>query len=335
MTIVEFTSLPTSAEGWCARLNNDDVSESDRAAFLSWVSASAENRAEYELAALAMSLSRGLKAKTASRGAPARAAPSPLARRFGSARKSAMTRRLAIAASIAIALLGSGWLAWHLTAPGYQTDIGEHKTVALEDGSTVELNTATAMNVDLSRDERHVTLRAGEAFFNIARDPKRPFVVKAANSEIHVLGTKFNVRIVGNEARVTVLEGHVRVEQTGAAGGLAASAAGAHPSSLELFPGQETKVTAEPAALRLSTVDTARQTAWREGKIYFDNEPLSSVLSEVNRYTPTHFVMLDATQASLKLSGVFRTGDVESVAFALRTAYALQTERRDDRILIR
>lgn len=320
MSVLEFTSHPTTAEGWCARLHADDVTESERAAFNEWVGASPERRAEYELTALTMAVSGGMKNFPELHAAP-RAAPVRV------------SRKLAIAAGIALAVLASGWFVWRSSIPRYSTGIGEQKTVALADGSTIQLNTASAMNVDLEPGFRHVTLRRGEAFFNIARDPARPFVVRAGQSEIRVLGTKFNVRVMGNIAHVGVLEGHVQVIPLGGSAVPAGERAAA-AQALDLLPGQGASVASQQPALAAQTIDTARLTAWREGRIYFENERLSTMLEEVNRYTTTPFVVVNPLRNELRLSGIFRSGDAQSVVYALQTAYGLEVEQQGDRILV-
>ena len=323
MSVVAFKTLPTTAEGWCARLNADDVSESERAAFTAWLNAAAENRAEYELATLAVAVARGLKSVPELRLAARRSRVAPA------------TRNFTLAAGIGLLMLASGWLAWRYLAAGYRTDIGEQEMVALADGSTVQLNTASAMNVDLNGRARHVTLSRGEAFFNIARDPQRPFIVTAGNSEIRVVGTKFNVLIAAGVARVTVLEGHVKVSAVEPSSPFARRGQPAKPRVLDLLPGQGATIATARPEIEVGSVDTAKLTAWREGRIYFENETLSAVLHEVNRYTPTPFVLADPAKGNLRLSGVFRTGDTDSVAFSLRKAYALATLHEADRILVR
>ena len=212
-------------------------------------------------------------------------------------------------------------------APAYSSDVGEQKLVTLADGSTVQLNTATAIGVDLQPQQRRVTLRQGEAFFSVAPDPSRPFIVEAGDSEIRVIGTKFNVRIDDRGvALVTVLEGRVKVlnPHVGEARTVA------RPAIQDLSSGESAAVAPEVSAVRIAAVNPAKLTSWREGRIYFDRDPLSKVIEEINRYSETRFVIPDPGVGALTLSGVFRTGDTDSVAFALRESYGLDI-RRDGR----
>jgi transmembrane sensor len=302
-SVIELRPLPSTAEAWCARLHAHDVSDADRIAFQAWLSASADHRAEYELCALTFSVSRALPPSS----------PPPLWERAGvggSLRKYGLPAIAAVFALVAFAL-------WHLNSSQYATDIGEQRTISLADGSTVELNTNSSIGVDLGESERRVTLRHGEAFFSIVPDAARPFIVQAGASEVRVLGTKFNVRMEGETALVTVVEGHVKV------------------SGLDLLPGEGATARPERPIAKLPVFDTTRLTSWREGKIHFENDALSKVINEVNRYSDPQFVIPDPRVRALTLSGVFRIGDVDSVAFALQQSYGLRTERDGGYILVK
>lgn len=312
--------MPATAEGWCARLHADDVSEADREAFDAWIRTAPENRAEYELCALTFAVANGLSQ------APHLRRLSPATSNSHRNTRLLAGRRVVLAAGVALAVLAGGVLLRSAWGTSYATDVGERRLIALDDGSTVQLNTASTISVDLQPARRSVTLRRGEAFFNVAPDAGRPFVVRAGNSEIRVVGTKFNVRVDGNVAAVTVVDGKVNV----------VGAAGENAASTPLSAGQGAVVAAsEPVVARLPEVNAARLTSWREGRIYFEQDPLSKVIEEVNRYSEIQFVIPDARTRALTLSGVFQTGDTDAVAFALREGYGLRTERDGRRIVVR
>lgn len=314
-TVVEFkpgnNPAPTTAEGWCARLHADDVSAGDRTAFESWISASPENRAEYELCALTFGLARSLP------DAPDLHATLRLTSSSEKCEQpSALKRRYWFAAAAVILICAVGLLIWSAAHSAYVTGVGEQKLISLQDGTTVQLNTASSVRVTLDDSQRRVTLNRGEAFFNVAQEAARPFIVQAGSTQIRVMGTKFNVRLDGDKTSVTVLEGRVRVD------------------GLDLLPGETARAAASIRPTKMAAVNASKLTSWREGKIYFDYEPLSKVLQEVNRYSQTQFV-IDGPQAqALRLSGVFRTGDTDSVAFALRETYGLKTQRVGGRIRV-
>jgi transmembrane sensor len=317
-TIIEFKPArrapPTTAEGWCARLHADDVSEQDRQAFQEWLKTSPDHRAEYELSALTFQVARGLA------DAPdLRASFSNLSRepRAPARKYRARSPKWLAAAAVLFGVCLTSLLILYLARADYATDVGEQRLVSLSDGTTIQLNTASAIQVDVNVRQRQVTLSRGEAFFNVTQDPTRPFIVKVGTGKIQVLGTKFNVRLDGRRASVAVLEGRVKVD------------------GVDLHAGEGAKLTSETAAVKLPKINAAKMTSWREGKIYFDHDPLSKVLQEVNRYTETPFVVDEPDTARLTLSGVFRTGDVDSVAFALRETYGLKTERVGAEIRVR
>lgn len=119
---------------------------------------------------------------------------------------------LALAASLLIAAIGIGFYVQH---SGLRTGIGERRTVLLDDGTQVTLNTATRMTVDYDKHRRHVRLESGEAFFEVAKRPEWPFVVTAGDREVTALGTSFLVRRDSARIAVTLLEGKVRVTSPG------------------------------------------------------------------------------------------------------------------------
>lgn len=321
MSIVQLRPMPASAEAWCARLNADDVSDAERVAFAAWLNAAPENRAEYELCRLTFAVARGLHVAPELRITSLREHKEPRGR-------FPVSRRTAVAASAGFLVCAAALIAWQYLSPAYVTGVGERRTVPLADGSTVQMNTATAMNIDMDDSSRSVTLRHGEAFFNVENDPARPFVVRAGRSEIRVLGTQFNVRMNGDTAQVVVTEGRVSVVNL--SGGTQTSSA-----AVEVLPGQGVSVATAGPVLRQNSVNTARLTAWREGKLLFEQDALSTVLDEVNRYTGMQFVIADPRVSGLRLSGVFRAGDADSVAFALHEAYGLRIERERNRIVVR
>lgn len=326
-TVVELKCLPRTAEEWCARLHSSDVSASDRTAFEAWIAASPGNRASYELCALTFAVSRGLAGNADLRSRLALPQSGVMPSSATGRGRLRQKRTVAMAACAAGLLAAVAVVLWRLMAPAYSSDVGEQKLVTLADGSTVQLNTATAIGVDLQPQQRRVTLRQGEAFFSVAPDPSRPFIVEAGDSEIRVIGTKFNVRIDDRGvALVTVLEGRVKVLNPH----VGESRTAVRPAIQDLSSGESAAVAPEVSAVRVAAVNPAKLASWREGRIYFDRDPLSKVIEEINRYSETRFVIHDPGVSALTLSGVFRTGDTDSVAFALRESYGLDT-RRDGR----
>ena len=139
-------------------------------------------------------------------------------------------------------------------------------------------------------------LRGGEAYFEVAKDPARPFLVPAGTADIRVLGTKFNIRIDADQSRIAVTEGHVRV------------ALAADPSkTVDLVRGEE--ALADAAGLQKQVADTYEATAWQRRQLLFSYVPLRLVVRDLNRYRSAKIYIASGALADNVVSGVFRTDD--------------------------
>ncbi len=196
---------------------------------------------------------------------------------------------------------------------------GEQRTLELADGSTIQLNTHSSLAYHLSATQRHVELRDGEAFFNVAKDPARPFIVTAGKAEVRVLGTQFSVRRVSGELEVLVKEGTVDVIPEPRLLGPNA------PRRVELTPGSRLRMEAAGEEIRVAAVDVGRALAWRSGVASFDAAPLDEVVAEVNRYAEAPLAIEDDALRAVRVSGRFRVGDVESVRFMLRESFGIES----------
>ena len=194
--------------------------------------------------------------------------------------------------------------------PAYRTGVGEQRLVALEDGSRVRLNTDSVIRVAYWCDRRRVFLRRGQAFFEVAHDPARPFVVSAGGAQVRALGTRFDVRRDHGAVAVTLVDGRVRV-------------AASRGDAAELAPNQQLEVTSGG----LSPVQAAPADAlsWTRGRLVFRDTPLSAAIAEVNRYSARKIDLAEASGlADEPVSGVFDTGDVDAFAAAVAAVYGLR-----------
>jgi transmembrane sensor len=212
-------------------------------------------------------------------------------------------------------LVVGGSLVWWTSRPTvYETRIGERRTVMLADGSRVTLDTASKVAVRLDRNRRSITLAEGQALFDVEHDRSRPFVVTAGDARVTALGTRFDVRLSGQGARVTLVEGRVAVETYGA-----------RPKRWTLAPDQRIVTTSKnPAPAR---TDAASAVSWASGRLTFDNTPVSVAVAEVNRYTMTPIRLEAQAIAQVPVSGVFDTGDVEGFVAALQDLYGVEVRR--------
>jgi len=211
------------------------------------------------------------------------------------------------------------------TALHFETRHGEQQTHRLADNSILHLNTDTAVTVRYGDNERLLVLTAGEAEFEVAHAPERPFRVFAGRAEIVDLGTKFDVRLKDNSTLVTVAEGRIAV-------GLSASAESGSPNQgytrqlVQVNAGQQLTVADEEWPATPVTVDAQRTTAWLHRQIMFENEPLERVASEFNRYAQKPIEIATPALRNLKVSGVFATDNTSAFIAFLRSLKGVHVE---------
>lgn len=227
---------------------------------------------------------------------------------------------LSIAATLVLLF---GTTIWFTTArDAYATQAGEQRTVVLSDGSRIHLNTATSIKVRFDKQRRRVELKEGEALFEVAHAPSRPFEVIAGTRAITALGTSFVVRRDPGQFSVTLVEGKVAVEDADEAG------------RTILLPGD--RITLARAASTIDNPPLERILAWQHGLVMLDAVPLRAAIEEMNRYGKLKIVFrsqLIDSQAP-RISGAFRTGDAESFAQALATTYGLALRRDVDNVVL-
>ncbi len=287
-----YTDLPDAlleeAIRWNARMREPDLSDDTRMAFERWLVADERHVAAYEEA---QDLWEMLQQPVAHVLEAARADPA------GSYR-TAQTRRARIYATVCLAVLlgfAVGWQTGFLDdlRSDYVTAVGARRDITLADGSQVTLNTDTAMAVDFEPDRRIVHLYRGEAWFAVTHDPERPFIVQTPEGNVRVTGTHFNVRLEGDEAILSLVEG--RVELT---------AEDAPRAVVILAPGERGVIRARridaPEAFDVNAL-----TAWQRGQLVFYQVPLAEVVEQLNRYRYGRIVLAASSLRSMKVTGVF------------------------------
>lgn len=235
----------------------------------------------------------------------------------------------AVAASllvaVALAVYFSPGAQQAATAQIYATDIGEQRSITLEDNSRIALDAKTRLQVDYSVHARAIELFEGQAHFDVARDTLRPFSVKAGDQTVVALGTQFNVEIVDEQVLVTLLEGRVEVtapESGESATGDARSGEVARvPKVVELSPGEQLVVAPDGSSTTFSGVNTQKTVSWRQGKLVFDDEPLVEAIARVNRHSRIVITASDPLIRALPISGVFDAGNSEAFVEAVVAYY--------------
>jgi transmembrane sensor len=203
-----------------------------------------------------------------------------------------------------------------------ETQAGENRHVPLADGSTVSVGARSVLWATLSRDAREVTLERGEAFFQVAKDPARPFTVKIGNTTVAAVGTAFNVRRAGERLVVAVAEGIVKVD--------APVAQGTSPSGAQLGVGQQLSINTNNGSSSMQVVDAGGIAVWRDGLLQYRDEPLPSVIADVTRYSKYEIVIADPAVAELRVTGTVFTNDVESWLQSLEAALPVRAIRAPD-----
>lgn len=311
------------AAWWLNERRSGDMTPDDVQAFEAWLAADPAHRAAYER------LER-LWGALGSAGDDPRVmrATEEHRRRFGAARS---LRWAALAASLVAAVAvasvvtpgGETLKPFAKGAAEFQTSVGQRTTVTLPDHSVVTLDTDTILRVHDRPNERLVTLDRGRAFFQVAKDPTRPFIVEAKGHRVRAVGTAFDVRIGGpRDVEVTLIEGKVKVETRSLLRPVASSA--------QLLPGQRLEI--EGARPQLVKVDLKAETTWHTGRLTFTRDRLVDAVAEMNRYSEKKIVFVDGAP-DRAIVGVFRAGDVDSFAQALTmNGIAREVARSDDAI---
>lgn len=212
----------------------------------------------------------------------------------------------------------------------YATELGVHRVVTLADDSTVDLNTATRIEVELTASQRLVRLTTGEALFTVARDSDRPFIVIAGSSVVRALGTSFAVRLTPGKTNVVVAEGRVAVSSapTSFVAGEAQSREGAPGSATILSAGDQVTIATDigPVA-KVEHRDIERNLAWRRGVLNIQDQSLRDVVAEVERYSATRFQIADTSLNEIKVGGYFKATDVEAFVTLLEGQFPIRAER--------
>ncbi|HEY8328094.1 MAG TPA: FecR domain-containing protein [Rhodanobacter sp.] len=349
-----------TAAAWLARRDAGDWSERDRQLLDAWLDASVAHRVAFIRLDAAWRQSDRLKALGAGVPAgvvPARGSwtPSPfgnadepaeeprhlhqahtdaaphrhIPRRHREQRRS-LFRHFATAAVLALVVsLALGWR--HYTAveqASYRTAIGDLQEVPLADGSIATLSSDSRLLVTLSHGERHVDLQQGEAFFAVAKDPARPFVVSAGGRRVTAVGTRFSVRRDAADLRVVVTQGLVRLESDRLPNGLR------QPTTL-LPAGSVALASDTGVVVTTGSVQQAEEyLSWRSGFVNFHDTPLATAAAEFNRYNARKIVIGDASVGAMRVGGNFRWSNTDAFVRLLAQGFPIKARQQGDSIVL-
>jgi transmembrane sensor len=234
-------------------------------------------------------------------------------------------------AGLAAALAFGSFVGWRALRPPpaihYTTTVAGYERARLADGSTLELNAASAVRVQFTSAERRVQLESGEAHFAVAHDTARPFIVSAGPIAVRAVGTAFNVRYTaGGDIEVTVTEGKVRVGQSGPASSAAESAPLVSAGQRIILPHHAPPPTVEqvdPAALRAAL-------AWQSRLADFAEAPLADVIARFNTRSRIQLFLADETLADRRIGGTFALDEAEAFVRLLERDGEIIGERRGE-----
>jgi transmembrane sensor len=198
--------------------------------------------------------------------------------------------------------------------------VGEQRTVPLADGSIIVLNTATELRLHYGVDRREVELVHGQASFDVAKDVRRPFIVRAGRGEVRALGTVFDVYRSSDTVTVTLIEGAVAVT----------------PDSGEvvLAPGEQLTFADGSGPAKRLAADVKRVTAWRARKLDFSDTPLAEAIAEANRYSVDHIILDAPDLEGARISGTFEAGKNDLLVEGLQSYFHLDARRTTDHHIV-
>ncbi len=310
------SSVPTEAPSdvlsdqaieWLARMRATDVTAAEKADFAAWLALSDAHRAAFDDAASLWELSARLDTSKVDLTQPEAASTSVRRRPW-----------LPLAAAASVAALCLTMLV-QLMPVEYRTGKGEQQRVVLNDGSIAFLNTDSELKVDYSDDARALTLLRGEAWFDVAHAPDRPFTVATEHAAATALGTAFNVRIHEAFTRVGVSEGRVGFRLQ-------------NDEAITLTAGE--MGTGADGYLHKERFDPQSQLAWRQGQLVYDNVPLHALISDLNRYFDRVVSINDEDLAQRRVSAVLFIDDQDAMLDALSTALPIQWKLINPKLVI-
>ncbi|MDP2696732.1 FecR family protein [Thalassospira sp.] len=297
-------AISDAAIEWLVLLGSNRITAADKDAFVRWRAESPDHEtALIEARTLLHGVGETAQAQQAHQQAKHKFTPRlPVRQTIGGA--------MAIAACLLVVVLGISVLTPAIGPlaglfADHATGVGERKNVVLPDGSTVYLNTASAISVDFDGNGRNIHLMAGEAVFDVAKDPERPFVVRAGQGSSTAIGTLYGVQLNdGGLTSVHVEEGLVDVSLNGR-------------QPVRVIAGQQVIYGQGKGVSAPQDSDTATILAWRRGKLIFNRQPLGSVIAEMQRYHKGRIILMNDGLRDLQVTGVFDLAAIDALLVSL------------------
>ena len=243
--------------------------------------------------------------------------------------RAVLSARLARATAISLMFvlaIGTAWQFLANHAHSYTTQIGAISTVPLSDGSKITLNTDSQIRVALNASERRIELDQGEAYFEVAKDAARPFIVAIADKRVIAVGTKFSIRREQDDIRVLVTEGRVRIERNGSS---------SRTPETQLAAGSQAR-TAQAAVLvdQPPPMEVEQLLSWRTGYIVFRDTSLADAVADFNRYATRKIVIEDPAIANIRIGGNFRSDNADAFLSLIQSGFPIHVEQHTDHVVL-
>ena len=307
----DFAVLETAAN-WFALLQSDQATERDRSAWAEWLEAEPQHRAAWQRIEMVGARCRDLRAVDDNHEAITEALK---ADRVDSEARRRFIKGLGILAGVSVV----GWAGWRHTPlefltlalrADHRTGIGERRALTLADGTQLWLNTATALDVRFSHQQRRLVLYQGEVLIETSDDP-RPFIIETTQGNLQPIGTRFSIRVADDIIRLGVYEGVVKVTT--------------HTKLTKDVPaGRRTEFSAQ-AISTSAPADTAAM-SWVRGRLVANEMRLETFIAELRRYR-FGYVQLHPAVADLSVIGTFPTGDTDLALAMLEESLPVQVDR--------
>jgi transmembrane sensor len=333
------TEIEATAAAWLAKREADGWTAEHQGGLEAWLEQSTAHRIAYlrvceawkrfgELDSLAQGRAPGAIPERGTwvwRALPQ--APSLEAPRSGAVALRAWPHRIgrfAAAAMLLVVLAAVGLTSWYGGRQGtsYRTEVGQIRSIPLEDGSRVTLDTGSRIEVAVRANERRVDLISGDAYFQVAKDPKRPFVVSVDHARVVAVGTQFYVERDGNGLIVLVTEGEIRLER---------------PSGPPQQVPAGSQARLDVAEFRMShpsELEVEEMLGWRDGYLLFRDTSLAEAVAKFNRYTDRKILIEDPSIAGIRIGGHFRLDDLQGFLWLLKSGFPINVDERGDRIVL-
>lgn len=335
-TTNERERLEIAAVEWIVRLTSGEATAEDRKAAESWQQTSPAHRQAFEKANRLWLGMEALQntAQSLCKSGEIHPTSSPLRKKSSPAKRFPPRKKRMPAGPIAATLAALSLLYILYSDPNqvirrltvdYSTGTGKQITQPLSDGSVVHLNTQAALNIAYFDNLRHVELLTGEAAFQVAKDPLRPFIVDTHMGTIRAIGTEFIVHKNHDSIRVTVIDGIVEVSP---APNLHASASPWH-----LTAGQHITFGSALGISSVTSVDLRIATAWRRGNLIFEAAPLIQVVEEINRYRPGYIIVLTDSLRDHRVNGVFHLDRLDTAVATIERTLPITALHITDRLI--